>query len=686
MPYQIEYRLIPTGGEVRHNREIGTPEFDKSGRYLGHFGTTQDITKLRQAEETLRRSEALHKQAVQIAGLGHWQTDDDAQEYLSVSREYARIFGFTIEEFMRRYRSLERMMSLIQPEDRDRVIKEFQEKRSGRAEYRIVRRDGSVRIVQDTFHHIWDETGASSRSFGSLQDITELRRREEALRDSEFLLNQAAQIAGLGHWKADEGAQEFLSVSEECARIFGCTSAEFMRRYQSFEQYYEAVHVEDRDRVTKEHQANRSGRVEYRIVRADGSVRIVQDTFTNIPGETGGPRRFFGTLQDITELRRTEETLRESEALFRQAARSARLGHWSFDVRSGRYLSVSEEYARIFGYTVDEFLKRPITSEQDVELIHPEDRAKVTEAYAKGDDVDIEFRIVRADGSIRTVHEWGAPAADAAVGQVRFDGTMQDITEFRQVEHELRAAKEAAEAANRAKSAFLANMSHELRTPLNTIIGYSDLMQDDVKQLQPEQSSLIADLQRVNTAGKKLAALITDVLELSKIGAGEMEVQVEHFAVKDLVEAVAATIKPMARQRGNALAVTCPTETGDMKSDMSKTRQVLHNLMSNAAKFTDNGRIEVDVRREARDGSDLMIFQVSDTGIGISAKQIGEVFDPFVQAENSTTSGQPGTGLGLTISREFCRMLGGDINVESVPGQGSVFTVRLPAAISGQQE
>jgi signal transduction histidine kinase len=258
---------------------------------------------------------------------------------------------------------------------------------------------------------------------------------------------------------------------------------------------------------------------------------------------------------------------------------------------------------------------------------------------------------------------------------------VQEITELRRVEGELRAAMEEAEAANRAKSAFLVSMRHELWTPLNTVISYSELMQDEVRQLQPEQPSLIADLQKINTAGAHLSALIADVLELSLIGAREMEVQIEHFAVKDLIETVTPTIEPMAKQRGNALLVTCPEEIGDMKSDMNKIRQVLRNLMSNAAKFTSDGQIEVDVRREECDGNDFITFQVRDTGIGMSAEQVEEVFEPFVHADNSTTS-----GLRLAICREFCRMLGGDITVDSEPGHGSVFTVRLPATIHGQQE
>ena len=191
---------------------------------------------------------------------------------------------------------------------------------------------------------------------------------------------------------------------------------------------------------------------------------------------------------------------------------------------AAEYLSVSEEYARIFGYTVDEFLNRYRFLEQDLQLTHPEDRARVAAAYAKGGDVNIEYRIVRADGSVRTVMEMERREPDVPGRHTGTHGILQDITERRQVERELRTAKEAAEAANRAKSAFLANMNHELRTPLNIIICYSVLLQEQGEEL--EQTALIPDLKKITTAGRHLVSLITDVLDLSRIEAGKTQLHI----------------------------------------------------------------------------------------------------------------------------------------------------------------
>jgi signal transduction histidine kinase len=229
------------------------------------------------------------------------------------------------------------------------------------------------------------------------------------------------------------------------------------------------------------------------------------------------------------------------------------------------------------------------------------------------------------------------------------------------------------EEASRHKSQFLATMSHELRTPLNAVIGYSEMLQEEMEDLG--QASLVPDVQKINAAGRHLLGLINDILDISKIEAGTMELFPERFEIGQVVQDVASIVQPLVEKNGNTLSVHCPDSLGEMEADLTKVRQTLFNLLSNAAKFTERGTIELRVARD----EGRVTFSVSDTGIGMTDEQLGRVFDAFSQADVGTRRRYGGTGLGLAISRHFCQMMGGDITVESTVGHGSTFTVRLPA-------
>jgi signal transduction histidine kinase/DNA-binding response OmpR family regulator len=243
---------------------------------------------------------------------------------------------------------------------------------------------------------------------------------------------------------------------------------------------------------------------------------------------------------------------------------------------------------------------------------------------------------------------------------------------------ELGRAYERLEVASRHKSEFLANMSHELRTPLNAIIGYSEMLQEDAAEL--DQPQFVADLQRITAAGKHLLELINAVLDLSKIEAGKMDLYLETFDVPGLVRDVASVIRPLAEKNGNRLEVACDA-VGWMHADLTKLRQTLFNLLSNANKFTERGTVRLTVARTREPAGDWLSFEVRDTGIGMTPEQMARLFQEFTQADASTTRKYGGTGLGLALSRRLCRMMGGDITVTSEPGAGSTFTVRLPASV-----
>ena len=260
-----------------------------------------------------------------------------------------------------------------------------------------------------------------------------------------------------------------------------------------------------------------------------------------------------------------------------------------------------------------------------------------------------------------------------------------EIIHRKRTQDELLTAKQAAEQASRAKSAFLANMSHELRTPLNAIIGYSEMLQEEVQD--SGKISNVRDLQKIQAAGKHLLALINDVLDLSKIEAGKMQLHIEAFEIQDMIEEIVTTLKPAIAKNENAFQLRMPKEIGTMRGDVTKVRQILLNLLSNACKFTDHGSISLEVDRLRTAGQDWIRFRVGDTGIGISTEQQENLFQEFTQADISIARKYGGTGLGLAISHRFVQLMKGRILVESTPGQGSVFTVDLPVqAVTEQSE
>jgi signal transduction histidine kinase len=248
---------------------------------------------------------------------------------------------------------------------------------------------------------------------------------------------------------------------------------------------------------------------------------------------------------------------------------------------------------------------------------------------------------------------------------------------------DLQEARDLAMQATEAKSQFLASMSHELRTPMNAIIGFTRLVMRRSKDVLPAQQ--YGNLEKILASANHLLALLNDVLDLSKIEAGKMVLLIERFEVATLIGQVQAVVQPLIARNGNTLVVECAPDAGAMTSDQTKLRQNLLNLMSNAAKFTKQGKIELAARRLVRDGDDWVEFRVTDTGIGMTPEQVSRLFEAFTQAEASTARDYGGTGLGLAITRRYCRLLGGDVTVESAPGAGATFTIMLPAVAPGSE-
>ena len=384
--------------------------------------------------------------------------------------------------------------------------------------------------------------------------------------------------------------------------------------------------------------------------------------------------------REIAEREQVESRLRSREKTLARAQRIARMGSWEWDIANDRITS-SPENNRLFGRDRN---AAPYSYDTVLRSVHPEDRERIDEiiknAVAQGGAYSCDYRILLPDGGERVIFEQADISCDDAGHPVLVTGINLDITDRYHAQERLRGAVHDAEAASEAKSQFLANMSHELRTPLNAIIGYSEILKEDA--LERGATSFIPDLDRINVSGRHLLELINDVLDLSRIEAGRTELFLETFELSPFLDEVAATVQALVAANGNRFTLDCPDDIGEIRTDVTKLRQILFNLLSNAAKFTQNGEIRLQVSRFTDDasagGAEWIRFTVSDTGIGIAPEDLETVFMAFERSEAGRSSRYDGTGLGLAICRYYCEMMGGVISVESKAGKGSVFTVRLP--------
>lgn len=397
-----------------------------------------------------------------------------------------------------------------------------------------------------------------------------------------------------------------------------------------------------------------------------------ETTVQLLAGVVAGGLGHVAEAEVVRDLRASEETLR-------LAQEAGRVGTFETDVERS-VTKGSDQFWRLFGLQ-----PRPEAPTAVFEAcVFLEDRRHTTSEERRRAGLDatsIEYRIQRADtGEVRWLTRRADYVSDRQ-GHRRLIGTAHDITDRKLAEQEMRAAKEAAEEANRAKSTFMANMSHELRTPLSAIIGYTEMTQEMIED-GTDPGALAPDIAKIGANARHLLGLINDVLDLAKVESGKMEVFAETFDVARTVREVAATVDGLIGKKRNTLVVDVDIGLGAMTSDITKVRQTLLNLLSNAAKFTTEGVITLSaVRTVQGDTGEWLVFRVRDTGIGMTEEQLGRLFLRFSQADSSTTRKFGGTGLGLSLAKAFSTMLGGNIAVESSPGEGSIFTLTLPAAL-----
>ncbi|WP_279480476.1 response regulator [Aureimonas sp. SK2] len=479
-------------------------------------------------------------------------------------------------------------------------------------------------------------------------------------------------VPSSGRFSGDQpGWAAFTGQSEEDYSGFGWT---------------EALHPEDRERSAEAWKRAVAGeatyKIEHRVRRADGEWRDMLARAVPIRGPDGAIAEWVGTHTDITDQKRIAAELGHSNEQFRIIADNIPQFAWIASP-SGDIDWYNQRWFDYTGTTMEE-----MRGHGWMKVHHPDHLDRVREqlmrSFTEGVKWEDTFPLRGADGTYRWFLSQAIPIRDEAGTITRWFGTNTDITSQRAAEQELAAAKEAAENANRAKSQFIANMSHELRTPLSAVIGYAEMLEEEVEDLG--EAHLLTDLKKIEQNARHLLSLINDVLDLSKIEAERMDVYAESFALSDVLDEVASTVGSLIAKKNNRLQVEKGAEIGELHTDQVKLRQCLINLLSNAAKFTEEGTITLSASREPQEGGDWIRLEVTDTGIGMTPEQLERLFERFAQADESTTRKFGGTGLGLAITRAFCRLLGGDIGVTSEPGHGTTFTIRIPAEVEPPAE
>ncbi len=412
--------------------------------------------------------------------------------------------------------------------------------------------------------------------------------------------------------------------------------------------------------------------------RGNFSVRHYETQFRPLEG---GGKRIVGvcciaTL--VTDFARAESALRASEERFRLIAEHATDGVWDWDLQTG-VTFLSPSLKRLFGY---EEIELRDMHETWVQLIHPEDRAHVQESLTahlrKGERFHVEARFLHKDGHFIWVLNRGTALRDEQGHPYRMVGTQTDISFQKRLEVELRQAKEAAEAANRAKSDFLAIVSHEIRTPLNGVIGYASLLRNT--KLDQEQSDYVLTIE---SSGETLLDLLNEILDYSKIESGKIELERRNVDVAKLVDQTVRMATPFAQKKNLPLVVEVAKDSPKMiVGDELRIRQVLLNLVNNALKFTDEGRVTLTVTTALHKGEPAVGFEIHDTGVGIERERMALLFKPFVQTDSSIARRFGGTGLGLAICKKLVEVMQGDIWVSSDPGKGSCFGFCIPCEVS----
>ena len=725
-----EYRIVRPTGETRWVAGTWGPVLDESGALVGFQGTERDISSQKRASEELSRQSAFNELMVHVLGsMATCSYENTDQTITNTIRTAAQFFvadhAYVIhvnEDTQAWHISHEWCGDGVQPRSdaiRDLPLTElsWSVQRLQKGQVIITNSIADYPASERQWHRaegarmalctpLFDATGRLTGCVGmhrhrvpgewvagdetrlrlvgnAIAALLERHRIDRALRESEERYRIISENTGDVIWTIDLATERVAYISPSSIRVNGYSPAELIGGPAAAwlgTKEWDALKERIRCRIAAWESGDASACVHteeiVELKRKDGSPVVVEFVTSLLPDSSGRIRQLLAVSRDITQRQLAEERLRVSEERWHLALRGSNDGMWDWNAVTGE-MYYSDRWKQMLGYEPHEIQD---VGESWQSLLHEDDRARVNaqvQAHFRGETeaYQSEYRMRCRDGSYRWILARGRALWNSQGDVVRFSGSHTDITERRLAEEQLRRAQRDAEAANRAKSVFLANMSHEIRTPMNAVLGMATLLG---KAETPDERREY--LQWLTTSAESLLNLLTQILDLSRIDAGRMDIDRTRFSLRDSVDAAVKLFLAAARQKSVELSSSIDSGVPPLLiGDPQRLQQVLMNLVGNAIKFTDSGSVNVRARCVEAHASGVTIeFQVSDTGIGIHPRQHAAIFEPFRQADSSTTRRHGGSGLGLAVCAQLTQAMGGSIAVESTPGQGSTFTVILP--------
>jgi two-component system sensor histidine kinase/response regulator len=646
------------------------PLRDELGRVVGATSIAREVTEQHRLELDLAESEARFRNTFDEAPIGIALVGPNGR-FLEVNRVLCEIVGYSEAELLERT-----FQDITHPEDLDADLTRLRQVLAGeistyQMEKRYFHKQGHAIWVKLSVALVRDERGAPLHFVSHIEDITRAKAAESALREGRRLLDESQSVAGVGSWTWNlETGEPAWSVQQYLLH-----SVSPLSKAPPLEQFLELVHPDDRERVRAtifDIVRTRQPFVdEYRVALPGGRVRTlsVRGDYLAADPSLGLPPRIAGTAQDVTAERAARLAKEETE--YRQHVLLSSLPDtmivlYDRDLRCRMVQGALMEELGVTPETFEGRLLSDIVTPARFEILEP----LITRALA-GEQGSVEYTAAdERTYAVDIVPYWSENRSVTGVFSV-----WRNISERKRLDDELRASREKALEASRLKSEFVANMSHEIRTPLNGVVSMAELLLDT--PLNAEQSEYA---QVAMTSAEALMRVINDILDFSKIEAGKLDIVREDFSLRAAVDDIAEIVGIKAAERGLALEVRIDNDVAPVvHGDGNRIRQVLMNLISNAVKFTSEGEVTVTVGlADGPRGERQLAFEVSDTGIGIDAEQLAGLFEPFSQADATTTRRYGGTGLGLCISKQLVELMDGLIGAESEPGVGSRFWFTLP--------